>query len=142
MLNVLEHVPDPFDALATVWRMVRPGGIVAIVVPSIVPAYGYFRVTRALGLSGGVPTSAFDLPYHLTVFEPRTLRLLLERTGWLVRELRAAPVIVNSSRLKTMAKRTIRAASDMIQFVSGDRFVVGYSILAVASKSTRQTSAA
>ncbi|MGE3402377.1 MAG: methyltransferase domain-containing protein [Vicinamibacterales bacterium] len=134
LLNVLEHMPDPYAALREIRRITRPGGVLAVVVPSLVPTYWWFRATRAIGLLSPVPTSAFHVPYHLTLFSPRTLAALLESAGLEVAELTAAPVIINRNPIKTVAKRVALAVSDGLQALTAGRFIISYSIFALARR--------
>jgi ubiquinone/menaquinone biosynthesis C-methylase UbiE len=40
--NLLEHVPDDAGALAELWRVLRPGGLAALVVPTGPDTYDYY----------------------------------------------------------------------------------------------------
>lgn len=77
MKHVLEHTPDPVQALAEVRRVSRPDGLVMIMVPSLRywkawllrKSYRYFRPDD-LGRQ------------HYFYCTPSTLRRLLERAGY------------------------------------------------------------
>ncbi len=66
--DVLEHLPDPLDALRRAARLVRPGGVVAMTFPNVEGWYP--RVTyRLLARPFGVWEHP-ELPVHLFDFSP------------------------------------------------------------------------
>lgn len=134
LLNVFEHMPDPYETLIECRRITRPDGVIVIVVPNLLFAYPYFSLTRRLGLEIPVPSSAYAVPYHLTLFSPRSLRRILHASGWEDIMIVNAPVILNSSFVKTTAKRTIKWLGDKLADITSGRLVLGYSLLAVAQK--------
>jgi 2-polyprenyl-3-methyl-5-hydroxy-6-metoxy-1,4-benzoquinol methylase len=73
MLNVLEHLRDPKLAAALVRRKLRPGGVLAIFVPS--------TDSLAYRLQGGTYADARN-PTHLALFSRRALWALLAKTGF------------------------------------------------------------
>lgn len=82
MIHVLEHVPDPVADAAEVRRLLRPGGIFIVEVPSA-DSYGFALLReRWPGL---------DLPRHLNHFTAAALRRLLERSGFRVRAMHRRP---------------------------------------------------
>ncbi len=104
MGHVLEHVRSPAAAIEATTRLVRPGGLLVVEVPTYVDSV-YFRtlrlglpVLRGLGLDASGLLRALKFPaegetlspYHLYEFRVRTLRRLLERFGyeWLEAESR------------------------------------------------------
>ena len=136
LLNVLEHVPDPFATLRECARVARPGAVLVIVVPNLIFAYPYFRATRACGLEWAVPTSAYDVPFHLSLFSPASLRHLLTHSGWTDVAVADAPVIANTNPARTALKQGIHAIGSLLMAVSGGRLLLGYSQIAVARKPT------
>ena len=137
LLNVLEHVPDPFKVLTESWRITKPGGTIAIVVPNLLLAYPYLIATRSVGLKLNVPTSAYHVPFHLTLFGPASLRWMLSATGWQNIEITNAPVIRNRSRAKTLIKQTVRSLGDGLAMLTGGALIYGYSLLAIAQREKR-----
>ncbi len=76
MLNhVLEHLPDPFEALARLRRLLADGGHVLIRTPlADSKAYATYRENWA----------QIDAPRHLLVHTARSVRLVAEKTGFIV----------------------------------------------------------
>jgi SAM-dependent methyltransferase len=72
MWDVLEHLPDPVAALSAAREALRPGGHVFLNVPTLDSWDSRLFGDDWCGL---------DLPRHLTLFDRRTLRLVLERAG-------------------------------------------------------------
>lgn len=74
LMNVLEHVNDPFVLIGQLKRILRPGGLLLIDVPnnSVVSLRG--------GLLGRWPE--LDLGEHINHFVPATLDILLIRAGF------------------------------------------------------------
>jgi SAM-dependent methyltransferase len=72
--DVLEHLPDPALALATIARVLKPDGALFLNVPNIDSLSA-----RTLG-----PRWVLFLREHLWYFSPRTIRLFLEAKGFSV----------------------------------------------------------
>jgi SAM-dependent methyltransferase len=73
MFHVLEHLPDPRQALAYAGGLLKPGGSLIIQVPN------------AASIQAGIFGSCwygFDVPRHVINFTPGSLRLLLEQAGF------------------------------------------------------------
>jgi SAM-dependent methyltransferase len=75
MWDTLEHLHHPRRALGEVWRMLRPGGLLLLRVPSLDSLDA-----RLFGPSW----AGLDAPRHLTVFSRRTLTHMLAETGFSV----------------------------------------------------------
>jgi SAM-dependent methyltransferase len=91
--HVLEHISDPVRALAVIFDILRPQGVLYIAVPNV-------AAPEAM-LSGWTGYQ----PYHLHYFRPATLHGLLRRAGFVVVEARTREpfsgwvnAIVNSVR--------------------------------------------
>jgi len=70
--QVIEHVPNPIEVLATMRSLLAPGGIVWISVPNA--AYPLARSLKGRWHST-------DIPLHLMQFTPRSLAIAGERAG-------------------------------------------------------------
>lgn len=69
----LEHVPDPVAVLRKLWRALAPGGRIVIAVPN-----HRGLVARLFGAQW----QGWDPPFHLTHFDSRSLRAVLEVAGF------------------------------------------------------------
>ncbi len=78
--DVLEHIPDPVQVLTSASRLLAPGGIVAVKVPSGPAQLRKEQVRSALDPSRSI--SLADNLVHVNHFSPRSLRLALERAGF------------------------------------------------------------
>jgi 2-polyprenyl-3-methyl-5-hydroxy-6-metoxy-1,4-benzoquinol methylase len=79
MWHSLEHVHNPREILQQTHALLAPGGQLQVAVPNIDSRPFHWFAHCWYGL---------DLPRHLTHFSPRTLRSMLERTGFRVRSIR------------------------------------------------------
>jgi SAM-dependent methyltransferase len=79
MWHSLEHVHNPREVLRQAYFLLAPGGRLLVAVPNIESLpFRWF----------GKSWYGLDLPRHLTHFSPRTLKLMLERVGFVVRQAR------------------------------------------------------
>ena len=76
--HVIEHVADPHGFLTACAKFLAPGGVLLLSTPNL-RGYG-FSLYRSCWYH-------LDAPRHLLLFEPRSMRLLAERTGLGVRRL-------------------------------------------------------
>lgn len=83
MDDVLEHLPDPGGALDRVAELLRPAGVLHLALPD-----AGSPVARIMGRRWWSV-----LPTHVHYFTRHSLRVLLERRGWTVLELRTAPKV-------------------------------------------------
>ncbi len=74
----LEHVHDPVRSLRILREWAAPGGWLALSVPDA--GSWEFRHFRSRWY-------ALQLPHHLNHFTPRTLRMVLDRAGWLTHRI-------------------------------------------------------
>lgn len=79
--EVLEHVSDPHQATAELARILKPGGLLAVSVPTPCTEWAYrFASDDYFNSPGG----------HVRIFTPRRLRRLLASQGLQVQELSLA----------------------------------------------------
>ena len=83
MADVLEHLLDPAQALARVAGLLRPGGVLLLVLPD-----AGSRVARRLGRRWWSV-----IPTHVQYFTRGSLRTLLGRMGWEILEVQTAPKV-------------------------------------------------
>jgi SAM-dependent methyltransferase len=114
LLDLVEHLYQPEEALANVRRALKPGGVLLVQVPY--ELFHWEKRGQALweGRAGGtiMPDA---VPYHVMFFTPRTLRLLLEKYGFrilgrysgnygAVRKRLSPPRLRGDSALETAAR--------------------------------------
>jgi 2-polyprenyl-3-methyl-5-hydroxy-6-metoxy-1,4-benzoquinol methylase len=77
--DVIEHVTDPADAMMRMNRLLKPGGIVAMSTPNVDGIFPRWSLKVAQPLNYWPHP---EPPYHLFQFSKRTIRRLLEQTGF------------------------------------------------------------
>jgi 2-polyprenyl-3-methyl-5-hydroxy-6-metoxy-1,4-benzoquinol methylase len=79
MWQSLEHVHRPLEVLRAAYELLVPGGKLIVAVPNYDSLTSEWFGENWFGL---------DLPRHLTHFTPRTLKQMLQTSGFLVTEVR------------------------------------------------------
>lgn len=98
--DVLEHLPDPLDALLRARDLLAPGGTVALTFPNV---EGLFpRATRRLITQRTGVWEYPELPAHLFDFSPHTARKLLRRAGLEAFEVRTGSIPFSFYRATTL----------------------------------------
>jgi SAM-dependent methyltransferase len=136
-LNVLDHLPDPFAALQTAWRGLRPGGVLYVRVPN-----GPFHL-RLLSGQWGKTLSAMTV-FHLYGFGRCSLQHFLTRAGFERIDIRTAPLSEGDAyangessgtvRVRTVAKQVLKIGYGLSVCLGLNRLPWGPSIEALASK--------
>jgi len=80
--HVLEHLPEPLDAVRAIGTALRPGGHLLIEVPNVQSAAAQRR---------GAGWPPLDLPYHIGHHGPRSMCVLLKRGGFQVLRIDTVP---------------------------------------------------
>lgn len=141
LLNVLEHLRDPKQMLLQLRDLIKPNGILAVVVPDarFHDFVGRFRAAMGIGdpywleRSHSV-LSGFKLPDHLSSFQPRTISFLLEQCGFEVLRAENAPVVLNPNLFRNALKASVRYVGQLIYYLSFRSFTFGYSTLVISRK--------
>jgi SAM-dependent methyltransferase len=97
--DVLEHLPRPREALTAVWCSLVPGGVVAVAVPSTLNLLSA-RLGMAVYRRRGRSKTLRLPPYHLFEYTPRSLRAMLEISGFRVDRLRQSAVPLGKMGLR------------------------------------------
>lgn len=71
LADVIEHLPAPHETLHVVHRLLRPGGVLWLTTPNVESLLARAMGSHWYGFS----------PAHLSYFSPRSLSLLLDRSG-------------------------------------------------------------
>ena len=88
LTDVLEHIPEPVDLLATLASLTKDGGVIAVKVPC-----GPSQVVkeRVLAAVSSHRVTLADNLVHVNHFSPRSLALALDRAGFAASLSPAAP---------------------------------------------------
>jgi ubiquinone/menaquinone biosynthesis C-methylase UbiE len=91
--EVLEHLPDDKPAVAELFRVLKPGGTLAVTVPSARYPFGWDPINRILeGTTGkhiGGDRTFSGIWYgHVRLYNERDLQSLIESAGFVVEEVR------------------------------------------------------
>lgn len=101
LVDVLEHVPDPGELLASVAARLEPNGVLALLLPNAASL-----TARVLG--GAWPHLAEE---HLYLWTPAGLEGFLRRQGWRVLETRTGVRKVFTARYLAAYRRALGAWS-------------------------------
>jgi 2-polyprenyl-3-methyl-5-hydroxy-6-metoxy-1,4-benzoquinol methylase len=119
MWHSLEHVHQPLATLSAAYELLAPGGRLLIAVPNIQSwPYAWF----------GKCWFGLDLPRHLTHFEPKTLKRIVELAGFRVESIRH---LKHADWLRSSAKLAGRAgqhsfAQKMFQYKTPARLAAWF----------------
>jgi 2-polyprenyl-3-methyl-5-hydroxy-6-metoxy-1,4-benzoquinol methylase len=95
--DVIEHIESPLDDLREVRRILKPGGILAVAVPTSLDT-----ISRRLGMLAysifGKKKILDSPPYHVIEFTPKTLSLFVEAAGFKVRRRIVTKMYANPKR--------------------------------------------
>jgi 2-polyprenyl-3-methyl-5-hydroxy-6-metoxy-1,4-benzoquinol methylase len=115
--DLLEHVRDPAGLLAQVRRCLRPGGLLFVETPDTDSLLDLAVVTLAR-LGWSKPGRLFYGLHHLTLFNRRNLRQLLQAQGFALEALRAGSTRASQVfRRRSLRDRVLRVAVACVQFV-------------------------
>ena len=77
--DVIEHLPNPYESLCEIRRILAPDGVVFFATPNEGSMAG---AVKALLGRGGRTVATVTPPHHLHGFTPETLRRILGRAGF------------------------------------------------------------
>jgi 2-polyprenyl-3-methyl-5-hydroxy-6-metoxy-1,4-benzoquinol methylase len=78
--DLIEHVKSPRKLMTEVYRILRPGGVVAILTPNA--ECGLAKSSLAFSRFTNFPWIHSEAPYHLFDFSPKTLTSMLSDIGF------------------------------------------------------------
>ena len=123
MCDVLEHLADPGEAIRTLAGLLEPGGALYLTVPD----------------AGSVPARLLGrrwwsvLPMHLQYFTRRSVRGVLEASGFTVRSVRTHAKVFSAryyaERLGGYNRHLERLAGNVLERTGQDRRLVGPNFL-------------
>ncbi len=76
MNEVLEHIPNPLEILQIADRMVRPKGLLCVIVPN-----DYNPIQRALRKVWDFPSFWVAPPHHINYFDVQSIEVLVSQVG-------------------------------------------------------------
>ena len=136
MVNVLDHLPNPIEALEEVWRVLKVGGLVYLRVPNGTMHVRLAKILTVLGL-GHLPV------IHVYGFSAKSFRHYLPQLGFHIEEIRTAPPsqqdpYVNLRQRATVARAILKRTDRLVYaFMSGlgfDSVAYGLSLEVLARK--------
>ena len=139
--NVVDFVPDPLEFLSEIHRVLKEDGYVFIRTPNVAWQYLSFRLTKFLKHLGWGKLFD-DRPYttfifHLTNFSRPTLRLLLDRSGFIPLCISNSPPVAGDpylglgptgEQLVALGKRAVHGTALALAFLSAGRWLIGPSL--------------
>ncbi len=123
--NVLEHTLRPDETLALLFRLLRPGGHLVVIVPAYVNSPWFRTILRAKSLlprrflgPSLLALLKFDgedagLPYHILEFDKKTLVRLVKGAGFAIEKIERSvplPAHLFKAQHPDLKTRTLRAA--------------------------------
>lgn len=128
MFYVLEHLPDPMEALRRVWSLLGPGKTLLLRVPHTTPIV---RLLAPLGVGG----SLYDRPFHLYDFSPAVLRRMLQRVGFeAIRTFPGQPTVPSSPGARVVSAFFSALATRIHALTGGALLLPGVSKTTIARK--------
>ncbi len=115
LLEVIEHVHDPWEALEFCHALLKPGGILVLSTPNITSFFSRFRFLTGGRFHQFEPT---DFAYgHINPMTAQMVAKVLDDTGFEVIEKRPGPpvpIVVWASAIRSVPARVLHMASFLV----------------------------
>jgi 2-polyprenyl-3-methyl-5-hydroxy-6-metoxy-1,4-benzoquinol methylase len=108
LTDVLEHIPEPLQLLTSLRSLLQPAGSIAVKVPN---GHAQWAKERVLAAATSHRISLAENLIHVNQFSPQSLRLALERAGFVdIRISAAAPELpaIDLAKWRTVGSRVSR----------------------------------
>lgn len=141
--NVLDQLPDPKKYLELSHRLLAKGGILAVRVSNVSFHMGLHSLWEGCKKSGLVSRNEKSpTVFHLTMFSPTTLKMVMEKLGFKIERMANAPMDPQPHAVSRiwgpLIARSLAAAcygmSECGRILSFGTYLTGPSLLAVARK--------
>lgn len=146
LVNVLDHLPDPAQALAEAHRVLADGGVLVVRVPNGVFHRACLGALRGLGPLGRLADLGAYPVMHVFSFSAVGLRRLVEAAGFQVLEMRNSPLAADGPeaadarprRLPRGLRALLGAAAGAAARLSGGRWLLAPSLELYARRPARR----
>jgi SAM-dependent methyltransferase len=115
LLEVIEHVHDPWETLGFARRLLRPGGVLLLSTPNITSFYSRFRFLTGGRFHQFEPP---DLEYgHINPMTALMVKVVLEETGFVLIDKAPGPpmpVLVWDTGISSRSRRLFHAVAWLV----------------------------
>ena len=125
--DVIEHLPNPYEIMLEIKRLLRPGGICLIVAPN--EAAMVNRIRYSLGFKHKMVAYA-EPPHHIHGFDTKTLKMILKRVDFNIlmtkTTIPADPEYVTSNNMRSANQITLVSLWKLARTIGMGNFLVAW----------------